>query len=372
MDKLAELARVSEPEQEALMAALWAAVPRLQAQLAARDGQAHEPRQDTHHSRVPPSQTPKAHLPSGPRTKPRREASVGRTGGGRPLHPDPDPVVMAQATIDPHGGGAVQTHEPHPQAVYDTIEWPSVQPLISRVEQHGGQRAHGGQPAVAPVPVGLEPGTPCGAAIEGLAPSLRSTHAISDARLSALVAPVYGVPLSKGALTHRCRRVNSRLDDRGAAILTRPRSSRLIERDATGAWVNGQTPGAWVFQPAEVWRPVIRPSRGHGVIHAILDAPRPTIGVSDLSRAQKHHPAEPWPVCGAHQWQDGPFAVEAGDTVGAPRLTAVLLRAFAIPQRRDTLAASTRSQSRGALQRRVDRCRASQPPTAPGTRLQQR
>jgi hypothetical protein len=46
--------------------------------------------------------------------------------------------------------------------------------------------------------VGLEPGTPCGAAIEGLAPSLRSPHAISDARLSALVAPVYGVPLSDG------------------------------------------------------------------------------------------------------------------------------------------------------------------------------
>jgi transposase len=99
-----------------------------------------------------------------------------------------------------------------------------------------------------------------------------------------------------------------------------------------------------------------RKGRGHGVIHAILDAPRPTIGVSELYSAHKHHSAEPWQVCLAHPLRDGPFACEAGDTVCAPRMQAVLLRAFAIHKRRDTLAASTLSQYRGDLQRRVDRC----------------
>jgi transposase len=117
MDMLPELARVSELEKDALIAALWAELRRLNAQLAALDAKSHEPRKGAHHASVPPSQTPKANLPSGPQTKPRREASVGRVGGGRPLHPDPDRVVMAQAKICPHGGGAVQPHEQHPQAV---------------------------------------------------------------------------------------------------------------------------------------------------------------------------------------------------------------------------------------------------------------
>jgi len=88
--------------------------------------------------------------------------------------------------------------------------------------------------------------------------------------------------------------------------------------------------------------------------------------------AQKNHPAEQWQVCLAHQLRDCQFAVEAGDTVFAPRMKAVLLRAFAIHKRRDTLAASTLYQYRCDLQRRVDRCLASQPTNAHGRRLQKR
>ena len=100
---------------------------------------------------------------------------------------------------------------------------------------------------------------------------------------------------------------------------------------------------------------VMRPSRGHGVIQAILGEPRPTIWGSDLYSAQKHHPAEDWQVCLAHQWRDGQFALEAGETVCAPRMKAVLLRAFAIHKRGDILAASTLYQYRCDLQRRLDR-----------------
>jgi len=58
LDKFPERARVSEPAKDALMAALWAEVQRLKAHLAARDATAHEPRQDAHHARGPPAQTP--------------------------------------------------------------------------------------------------------------------------------------------------------------------------------------------------------------------------------------------------------------------------------------------------------------------------
>jgi transposase len=176
----------------------------------------------------------------------------------------------------------------------------------------------------------MEPGTPFGASIEALATYLRYTPALSDERLSALLAQVYGVPISAGALANLFQRVKTRLDDRVAEILTRLRRSRVICSDETGARVNGRTPWEWVFQNTEVCVHVIRPSRGQGVIHEVLGAHRPTIWVSDLYSAQKKHPAEDWQVCLAHQLRDCQFALEAGDTVCAPRMQAVLLRAFAI------------------------------------------
>ena len=372
MDQRPELERLSEPEKDALITALWAEVQRLKARLAGLEAKPPEPRKDAHNSSVPPSHSPKANCPTGPRTGTRREASVGRAGGGRPLHPNPDQIIIAQAKTCPHCGGVVQAHAQPLHAVYDKIELPPVTPIITRVEQHGGECPHCGQPYVAPVPVGMEPGTPFGASIQSLATYLRYTHAISDERLSALCAQVYGVPISEGALANLFRRVNTRLDHRVEEILTRLRSSRLICSDETGARVHGRTQWAWVFQHAEVCVQVIRPSRGHGVIHEVLGDHRPTIGVSDLYRAQKQHPAAPWQVCLAHQWRDCPCALEAGDTVLAPRMKAVFLRAFAIHKRRDTIAASTLYQYRCDLQRRVSRCLVLQPANPHGRRLQKR
>ena len=64
------------------------------------------------------------------------------------------------------------------------------------------------------------------------------------------------------------------------------------------------------------------------MIQEVLGAHRPTIWVSDLYSAQQHHPAEDWQVCLAHQWRDCQCALEAGDTVRAPRMKAVFLRAY--------------------------------------------
>jgi transposase len=176
MDKLPDLERLSEPAKDALIAALWA--------------KAQEPRKDAHNSSVPPAHTPKANPRPGPRTGTRREASVGRASGGRPLHPAPDQVLIAQAKTCPHCGGAVQAHTQHLHAVYDKIEWPPVKPIVTRVEQYGGQCPRCGQSYVVPVPVGMEPGTPFGASIQSLATSLRYPHAISYEHLSARFAQV--------------------------------------------------------------------------------------------------------------------------------------------------------------------------------------
>ena len=149
--------------------------------------------------------------------------------------------------------------------------------------------------------------------------------------------------------------VEARLDPRREELLRRLRSSRLRCRDETSARVHGRNQWAWVCQHDAVGIQVIRPSRGRGVIQEVLGDQRPTVWGSDLYRAQTHHPAEPWPVCLAHQRRAGQVAIAAGDAIVAPRLKAVLRRALTIQKRRAQLAASTRSQDRGALKRRLAR-----------------
>jgi transposase len=372
MDTLPTVERLSAQEKDALIVALWAEVQRLQTRVAELESKLREPVKDARNSSVPPSHTRKANIPTRPPQGTRREASVGRAGGGRPLHPDPDQVIIAKAKVCPHCGEGVSEVGQSLQAIYDKIELPPVKPIVTRVEQYGGRCAGCGQPYVAPVPAGMEPGTPFGASVQSLATYLRYTHAISYERLSALLSQVFGLDISEGGLANMFQLVKGRLDQRVADILTRLRSSRLICSDETSARVNGQRQWEWVFQNAEVCIHVIRPSRGQGVIHEVLGTHRPTIWVSDLYSAQQNHPAEDWQVCLAHQVRDCQFAIDAGDAVFAPRMKAVLLRAFAIHKRRDTLAASTLYQYRYDLQRRVHRGLALQSTNPHGRRLQKR
>ena len=69
--------------------------------------------------------------------------------------------------------------------------------------------------------------------------------------------------------------------------------------------------------------------------------------------AQQGH-AEEWQICLAHQLRDCQFAIEAGDTIFAPRMTLLLLRAFVLARRRHRLAASTHRSYRQRLDRELD------------------
>jgi transposase len=372
MDTLPALERLLDHEKDALIVALWAEVQRLHTRVAELEAKLRVPVKDARNSSVPPSHTRKANTPTRPPQGTRREASVGRAGGGRPLHPDPEQVIIAKAKVCPHCGEGGSEAGQSLHAVYDKIERPPVQPIVTRVEPYGARGAGCGPPYVAPVPAGMEPGTPLGASVQRLATYLRYTHAIRYERLSALLSQVFGLAISEGGLANLFQLVKGRLDQRVADILSRLRSSRLIGSDETSARVNGQPQWEWVFQHAEVCLHVIRPRRGQGVIHEVLGTHRPTIWVSDRYSAPQNHPAEDWQVCLAHQIRDGQFAIDAGDAVFAPRMKAVFLRAFAIHKRRDTLAASTLYQSRCDLQRRVHRYLALQPTNPHGRRLQKR
>lgn len=296
---------------------------------------------------------------------------MGRAGGGRALHADPDELVIARLASCPHCASAIAEADQQLVERYDRIDLPLVKPVVTRVERHGGICRCCGARIVAAVPQGLEPGSPFGTQITALAVYLRYVQAISYQRLTHLFADLYGLSISEGALANLFARVKPRFDDRVAVILERLRRSRLIASDETGARVNGRNEWEWVFQNDAVCLHVIRPSRSRAVVAEVLAGHRPQVWVSDLYGAQQGH-AEQWQICLAHQLRDCAFAIEAGDTILAPRIKLIVLRICLIARRADRLADSTLRQYRADLDRRLSAVLALQPTNRHGIRLRRR
>jgi len=170
-----ELSQLSYHQKDNLIIELWKELEQLRHEnrklmeeneelkrkVAMLEEQLKKPAKDSHNSSLSPSRDRKANKPGDENNgKKRREASVGRKGGGRELHPNPDQRIVARARRCPHCGEAVSEADQGLHAVYDKIEIPPVKPVVTRVEQYGGHCRHCGKEYVSPVPCGLEGGSP--------------------------------------------------------------------------------------------------------------------------------------------------------------------------------------------------------------------
>ena len=161
-------------------------------------------------------------------------------------------------------------------------------------------------------------------------------------------------------------------DNEVAAILARLRRSRIVCSDETSVRIDGRTHWNWVFQNDQVVIHVVRNSRAASVVTETMAGHRPSIWVSDLYGAQQGH-ADLWQVCLAHQLRDCKYAIEAGDTIFAPRMKALLLRAVVLARRRKKLAESTRRSYQAQAGSRVERDHgAGTDATSHGRRLRKR
>ncbi|HEX3219050.1 MAG TPA: IS66 family transposase [Candidatus Limnocylindria bacterium] len=366
-----DLSKLTVAEKDTLILALWAQVQTLTARVAHLEARLNEPPKTPGSSSLPPSKGHKANRPEKAERPGPRRGSLGRAGGGRPLAEAPDQCVIAKAAACAHCRAALAEADQVLHARYDKLELPPVRPVVTRVERSLGRCPCCGGATLAPVPEGMEQGTPFGVSILVLALYLRFTHALSYRRLTRLFLHLFALPISEGALDALFRRAKPRFDDAAAAILARLRRARVICSDETTVRVDGRTCWDWVFWNDEVVIHVIRPSRGRAVVAEVLGGHRPEIWVSDLYSAQRGH-ADLWQVCLAHQLRDLRYAVEAGDTVFAPRLKALLLRAVVLARRRHGLKASTRREYRLRLERELDRVLALQPSHRRGQRLRRR
>ena len=371
MTELPDLSQLTHGEKDALIRALWAQVQALTARVAELEARLGTPPKTPDNSSLPPSKGQKPNRPEKSKRHGPRPGSLGRLGGGRALATTPDETVIAKPVRCVHCQAALGEADQVLHGRYDKIDLPQVAPVVTRVERYAGRCRCCGGTTLAPVPDGLEAGTPFSIGIVALAMYLRFVHAISYQRLSRLLLELFGLGISEGALDAAFRRGKLHVDAEVAAILTRLRCARVVCSDETSVRIGGRTCWNWVFQNDDVVIHVIRSSRGAGVVREVLDGHRPALWVSDLYGAQQGH-AEEWQVCLAHQLRDCTYAIEAGDAVFAPRMKALLLRAVVLARRSRGLAPSTRREYRRRLECALDAVMALAPTHRDGQRLRKR
>lgn len=342
MKELPPLDGLSHAEKDALIVGLWQEVQTLRSEVEKLKQK--RVKKTSANSSLPPSQGFKPNQSTSESTLSDAKGTGSHRRGGRALSQQPDQVVVAQVKRCPHCGAEVEPSTQRLSGIYERIELPPITPHITRVERYGGTCPCCQQTYQAPVPVGLEPGSPFGNSIASLVTYLRYSHAISYQRLSQLMSELYGLDLSEGAIANLLQRVKAQLVAPVAQIVERLRSARLVGSDETGARVKGTTQWEWVFQNDQVCLHVIRPTRGKTVIETVMAGHQPQIWVSDLFSAQAAHPAQDWQVCLAHQLRDCQYAMDAGDDLFAPRMKRLFLKAIALQRRRHRLAASTIEQ----------------------------
>jgi transposase len=369
-----DLSTLSHAEKDALILTLLARLDeahKLIADLRARIDELSRPGKTPDNSSLPPSKGQKPNRPDKLDRQGPRQGSLGRKGGGRALTAEPDEVVVAKPLRCRHCQTAFADGDHRLDARYDKVDLPKVRPTVTRVERYAAHCRCCGAITLAPVPEGLEPGTPFSLNIVALAMYLRFVHAVSYKRLTRLLMELFGLAISEGALDGAFQRARPQFDAEVAAILARLRRARVIYSDETGVRIDGSGHWNWVFQNADVVIHVVRRSRGAAVVAEVLGTHRPALWVSDLYGAQQGH-ADAWQVCLAHQLRDCQYAIDAGDVVFAPRMKGLLLRAVVLARRHRDLAESTRREYRRRLDQALDAVMALAPTSRDGRRLRKR
>jgi transposase len=266
----------------------------------------------------------------------------------------PDKVLDTALDVCPHCTHPLAAEDQPGIHAYDHIDLPPIHPIVTRINRHRGICPCCRKRFVAPAPPGMQPGSPFGPGLCALIIHLHITQAISFERLAGIMAEVFGVTISEGAIANILARAEAPLLAAGAPIAEAVRRSAVVGSDETSARVCGKNWWQWVLVSSTAICHVIAESRAaDAVIPGFLAGARPEIWVADRYGGQRHHGAARQ-MCLAHLLRDAAFAIEEGDTGFAPGFRRLLLRSVTIGRRRDMLKDTTLARYRVDLDARLD------------------
>jgi transposase len=129
---------------------------------------------------------------------------------------------------------------------YDHVELPAISPTVTRIKGHRGVGPCCRKHVTAPAPKGFEPGSPFGPRLCALI-HLHVTQAIRFQRLARLLAEVFGLVISEGAIANILARAEAPLLAAAAPIADAVRASPVVGSDETSARVGGTNWWQWVL-----------------------------------------------------------------------------------------------------------------------------
>lgn len=366
-----DLSSLDEAAKDALILAqaemighLREQVETLAAEVAALKARLDAPPKTPDNSSIPPSQ---GHKPN--RTE-RRAAGKrkGRPGVSRALAEHPDKVEEALAETCPHCDHELTAADQTKVFAYDHIDIPPIRPIVTRIHLHRGQCPCCARKFTAPAPEGMAPGSPFGPNIVALIIHLHVTQMISFERLSKLMAEMFGLAISEGAIANMLARAEPKLTAAADLIAAEVRASAVIASDETSARVKGKTWWQWVMSSTAAVYHVIADTRGARVVTDFLEGAVPEVWVADRYGAQNGHARERQ-VCLAHLLRDTQYAIDEGDKSFAPGFQKLLRKACAIAARRERLKDSSLAAYLSTLESRLDRLLAAAPTSLAGRKL---
>ena len=236
-------------------------------------------------------------------------------------------------------------------SVHEQVDLPEVKPLITHHRRLSICCPTCGTRVVAPVPEAAR-GTPFGPRLHAVATYLKTFQALSYERLQAALSELFGLTLSQGGLMNLLRRAQERFAEGQARAVSSLRRAEVVASDETGVRIEGSNAYHWVFRSPEAVVHHASPTRAASVIREMMDGHRPAVWLSDRYTAQQGHGAA-HQTCLAHLARDVAYAVEVSEDRVPWRLQLWLHSVFALSEHVTTLAASTLSAKRRALERQL-------------------
>jgi transposase len=279
-------------------------------------------------------------------------AKPGHEGHSRTIRDTPDEVVEHRPGCCSCCGAALVADLPaETVSIHEQIDLPEVKPLVTHHRRLAVICPTCGTRVVAPVPQAAR-STPFGPRLHAVATYLKTFQALSYERLQAALSDLFGLTLSQGGLMNLLRRAQERFAEGQASAVSSLRRAEVVASDETGVRIEGSNAYHWVFRSPEAVVHHASPTRAASVIREMMDGHRPAVWLSDRYAAQQGHGAA-HQTCLAHLARDVAYAVEVSEDPVPWRLQLWLQAVFTLAEQVTTLAASTLSAKRRALERQL-------------------
>jgi len=364
---LKELNKAQLIELVELLLARVATLEKRVAQLEAAD-QKKVPK-TSQNSSVAPSQDQKANQAVDPAA--RRGAKPGHVGRSRERL-TPDEIIECRVPCCQNCGTDLSGQAQWVVGRHQVIDIPPIKAVVREAWRYQTTCPQCKSQQTAAYAPGFERGRTLGSHLERWILYLHYAHPLSYERVQRLLAELFGVQISRGALVNLVKRAEKRLQAGAADIRRQLQQATVIGSDETGARVAGVKFWQWVFQTPQWAYYVIASSRAAQVIDDVLEDAQPAVWVSDAFSAQLCHPAPDYQLCLAHQVRDLQYMIDSHACDWAQQVQTLFYDVMRFNHERGRLDANAFARQRAAYETRLDALLALPPDTAASENLRGR